>query len=123
MQKTLLIIGLCTLAACATPRQQCETDATKNVKALERAVADAQANIDRGYALERDVSPQFRYGFCNKGGNLTTCIRNDARVKTKPVAIDLAEERRKLASAQQRLTTERTRANIQLAQCAAQYPA
>ncbi|MDC0738155.1 hypothetical protein N6L24_07680 [Cognatishimia sp. SS12] len=123
MRVILFSIGALALAACATPRQQCETAAMRNVLALEEAVETAMANIERGYALEQDVSPRFRYGLCAGDNGLTTCIRNEDTIRTRPVAIDLAAERRKLASAQARLTEERARANAQLAQCAAQYPA
>ncbi|GAA6208238.1 hypothetical protein NBRC116601_15310 [Cognatishimia sp. WU-CL00825] len=120
-KSTYLLLGLLTLSACATPQEQCQRDAFKNVKALEQAVATAQANIDRGYGLQREPRTTFRYGICNQAGVLTTCLQNRTDVRTKPVALDLAEERRKLASAQKRLTQERARASKVAAQCAAQY--
>ncbi|MGH1466351.1 MAG: hypothetical protein ACRBBQ_13420 [Cognatishimia sp.] len=123
LRSTYLLFGLLTLTACATPQEQCQRDAFKNVKALEQAVATAQANIDRGYGLRREPDTSFQYGFCNENGVLTTCLQNQTAVKTRPVAIDLAEERRKLKSAQTRLAQERTRATAQAAQCAAQHPA
>lgn len=110
------------LSACATPREECEARVDTNIKALKQAIATSEANLARGYALRKDVSPRFRYGLCTSNGNIETCLRNEYVTKTVPVAIDLAEERRKLASAKTRLAQDERRRNAALAECAARYP-
>lgn len=110
------------LSGCATPRQQCEAAVDENIKALQQAIATSEANLARGYGLQKDVSPRFRYGLCTTNGSIETCLRNEYVTKTVPVAIDLDEERRKLSSAKRRLAEEeRQRANA-LAECAQRYP-
>ena len=110
------------LTACATPREECEARIDSNIKGLQQAIEISEGNLARGYALQKDVSPRFRYGFCTNNGNLETCLRNEYVTKTVPVAIDLDKERRKLASAKARLAQEERRRTAALAECAARYP-
>jgi hypothetical protein len=117
-----LILGL-TLAACATPREQCEADAGRHVKALEQAIETSEENIARGYALRTEVKPYRRFGLCLGDNDVLSCYRTDYITRETPVAIDLAVERRKLASARARLAEERRKARTALAQCARQYSA
>ena len=46
------LVPLLALAACATPRQACIADATRDLGQITRQVAQAQDNIARGYAID-----------------------------------------------------------------------
>ena len=118
----VLTTGLLALAACDTPRERCEANVDGNIKALKEAIADSEANLARGYGLQTEVEPNFYYGLCIGGDRIETCLKQDLQRKSKPVAIDLDEERRKLASAKARLAQEERARSTALAQCAAQYP-
>ena len=122
MRHAYIAVAALALSACATPREECEARVDTNIKALKQAIATSEGNLARGYALQKDVSPRFRYGLCTRNGNVETCLRNEYVTKTVPVAIDLDEERRKLASAKTRLAQEERRRNAALAECAARYP-
>lgn len=121
--KSLPLLAALALSACLSPREQCEKDATANIRGLELAIANAQANIDRGYAIRQEDDTRFTYGLCNRSGNFQMCLKDEVRTKDVPVAIDLDEERRKLASAKKRLEQEKRLASSRVAQCQAQYPA
>lgn len=122
MRHAYVMAGLLVLAACATPREECEARVDNNITALKQAIATSEGNLARGYALQKDVSPRFRYGLCTNSGNIETCLRNEYVTKTVPVAIDLDAEQRKLASAKKRLAEEERRRGVALAQCAERYP-
>ncbi|SHG53990.1 hypothetical protein [Cognatishimia maritima] len=114
--------ALIVLGACATPREQCEARVDRDITQLKQAIAISEGNIARGYALREDVTPRLRYGLCTGGGNVQSCLRTEHQTKTVPVAIDLEEEARKLASAKRRLAQEERANSAALAQCAAAYP-
>ena len=123
MKKAIVLTtGLLVLTACATPREQCEANVDGNIKALKEAIATSEANLERGYGLETDLEPKFYYGLCLGGDRIQTCLKQDLKRKSKPVAIDLDEERRKLDSAKGRLAQEERARGSKLSQCAAQYP-
>lgn len=125
---TLSVAAIALLSACATPREQCISNASQQLRSVETAMATAQGNISRGYALHTQSVPYTVP---------TTCYRNDPyrnisipypcpstqyRTQTTPVAIDVSEERRKLADYQKMLPQLREQARIQVAQCVAQFP-
>ena len=114
--------GLLVLAACATPREQCEAGVDANIAGLKQAIAASEANLARGYGLQEEVTPRLRYGFCTRSGNIETCLKNEYVKKTVPVAIDLEEEQRKLAFAKARLAQEERKRSAALAECAVRYP-
>ncbi len=122
MNKWIILACVGTLTACATPKEKCDAEVTQNMVGLQQAIALAEANLARGYAVETNVEPRFRYGFCLGGDNIRGCYKTDYRKTETPVAIDLNEERRKLDSAKARLAKEQARANAGLAQCAKLYP-
>ncbi|MFY0596500.1 MAG: hypothetical protein JXQ85_08735 [Cognatishimia sp.] len=116
------IAGCMVLAACATPRAQCEARVDSNIKALKQAIATSEANLARGYAIETEVTPRLRYGLCVGGANVESCLKTEYDTKKRPVAIDLEEEQRKLASAKRRLQSEERQRASAFAECAANYP-
>lgn len=118
----LAIAGLAVLSACATPREQCEARVERDLKALKQAIAASEANLQRGYGLKTEIRPRTRFGLCVGDTDLTTCLKTEYDTKEVPVAIDLEQERRALASAKRRLAQEEERRAAALAQCAAQYP-
>lgn len=126
---SLTIIGsLGLLAACATPREQCIAGATRDYRSVENAIATAQGNIARGYALHTQTVPYTVTSICYRNDpyrNIVLpypCPYTQYRTQTTPVAIDVSEERRKLADYQKLLPQLRKQAQIQVQQCEAQFP-
>lgn len=126
----LFLLLLLPLAACATPREQCDRAATEDLRVIDTLIAETEQNIARGYAIEEEVHTQPRLSFCygarsghrRSGVGVAWC--NDTRtvVKEKPVAIDLRAERAKLASLKAKRAETARRAAKALAACGAQYP-
>lgn len=127
MRAHLLIIPLL-LTACATPREACLADATKEVRILENLIEVTRANLARGYAVGERQVVDTRRTFCtgrNDDGSTFRfrCEETDTKTVQFPVAIDLDAEREKLVSLEQRQAQNRVNAQSAIAQCQALYPA
>lgn len=122
------VASLGLLAACATPREQCIAGATQDYRSVEAAIATAQGNIARGYALHTQTVPYTVPSTCYRNDpyrNIVIpypCPTTQYRTQTTPVAIDVSEERRKLADYQKILPQLRKQAQVQVQQCVAQFP-
>lgn len=95
------------LAACATPREQCLADVSRDLRINEALITQTQANIERGYALRREQRVQEITRTCRGRTATGEEVRTrcpDVIVQTVnvPEAIDLSAERAKLASLRSR---------------------
>ena len=124
-----LALPLClAIAACTTPREACVRNAEAEYRGLRTAIAIAEANVARGYALERDQYAYRGATFCTGGtfgGNpylgLSNCNTTRYRTVTTPVPIDIEEEERKLASMRARLPAARERRDARIGACYQQF--
>lgn len=116
------------LSGCATPKQKCISDATRQLRSVESALETAQGNIARGYAVYTQRVPYTVGRICYNTHPRTnavipySCPMTQYWTQTTPVAIDVAEERRKVAEYQQMLPQLRQQANARIRQCHAQFP-
>lgn len=130
MTRHFLILLLLPLAACATPQQQCQRDATRDLRVLDELIAETQANVTRGYAIEEEVVPRVGFTTCFGNGfygtghaGVSFCSGTSTSIRRTPVAIDVEAERRKLAGLEQSRTAAATRAQGALAACQARFGA
>ena len=115
-------VGLA-LAGCATPLEQCLSNAQRDYQDVLAAITATETNIDRGYAVHRQSVPYTYQGVCYHVdvGNYS-CPQTGYRTQETPVAIDINAEKIKLrtlrrsVSALQRSTEDASR------QCRATYP-
>lgn len=127
MRRFFLLI-LLPLAACATPRQQCETAATEDLRVVSALIVEAEQNIARGYALETELVETPRLVFCyggtthNRRVGASFCNRTVLDRREKPVAIDLKAEQAKLNDLRAKQALLKRQAAEALARCQAQYP-
>lgn len=126
MRPALLMLPVLALAACATPREQCINDVTRETAILSALVNQTQANLSRGYALEQRQDVRTTRGTCrgrNDDGEsfFFSCDETNTFTTTVPVAIDLNAERAKLVSLQERLAQSQAASNQAVAQCIAQF--
>lgn len=126
MRAALLIVPLL-LTACATPREACIADVSRQVSILNNLIVQTEGNLERGYALEQRQRIRTRRSFCrgsnsNRSRSRSRCDRIDTITQNVPVAIDLEAERAKLASLQLRQSQNVANAQAGLAQCAASFP-
>lgn len=122
------------LAACGTPQEQCIRRETRDLRTLDRLIAETQANIERGYALVEvrtvELVPDlcYREGATNPDGTsgrpvAFRCFSRDYDVELRPRAIDLNLEKAKLASMVDKRRSLARQAEAAAAQCRAAYPA
>lgn len=121
--KRLIALALLLAATACSPLQQCLYDANRDVKRLEREADEARDNIRRGYAIHRQMVPVHYMDVCPDGaGNLVPCPKIEYEEIETPVAIDVAEERRKLADLERRLAVARRSAEAAVAACHRAHP-
>lgn len=117
-------LALCAaLAGCADPRARCDADATRDLRTIEALIVETEANIARGYAIGRETDVRPGLEVCLAGDLVQFCTVNEPFVRERPIAIDRAEERRKLATLRERRAELQAPARTALARCAAQFPA
>lgn len=123
-----LVAAVALLSGCATPRDQCISNATQLYRNAETALATAQGNINRGYALHTERVPYTVAGTCYRNAPYGYaaipyyCPSTHYRTQTTPVPIDVAEERQKVTQYQKMLPQLRRQASLQVEQCKAQFP-
>ncbi len=127
MRPAFVILTVLALAACATPREECIADATRDTKVLSSLINETQANLSRGYAIEERQEVRTRTRSCrgkNDDGStfVFPCNETDTFTTTVPVAIDLNAEAAKLASLQERLVAAQASSDQAVLQCIAVHP-
>ena len=127
MRSALLLLPLAALAACATPQEQCISDATRELRTINRLVAETERNLARGYALETVQEVRVVDAICRgeteDGAEFTfECEETRTVNRQRQVAIDLNAERAKLESLQQRQAQMQRQAESAVGQCQRLYP-
>lgn len=124
---------LAALAACGTPQEQCIARETRDLRILDRLIAETEGNITRGYAIEEYTIDISYWGTClvAQAPDATgvrpppiaePCLQDREVTRTRPKAIDLGAERSKLASMQDKRRELARGAERAIAQCRAQFP-
>ncbi|GGE50119.1 hypothetical protein [Actibacterium pelagium] len=129
MSRFALLALLPILAACATPRQNCETAALKDLQTIDALIAETEQNIARGYGIEVETvrSTTFRYCLGRRSGGNTSigmifCNEPEFRTIERPVALDLADEEAKLRSLRAKRVSTAKEAARAVAMCRQQHP-
>ena len=83
--------------ACTQFPPGCDTRALRELRTVDRLIAETRRNISRGYTYEYEAYG-YRTGFvvCSGGYDVRICTGNDNRPRRRAVAIDPAAEQRKL---------------------------
>lgn len=119
---------LALLTACATPRERCEAEAMRELNTLAALITETEQNLAHGYAIEREEVSRPVMHLCvgtredGTRSGYVFCTETETRIVERPVAIDPAAEKRKLASLKARYETQKRAAAKALAACAATYP-
>jgi hypothetical protein len=130
---TLALAALALLAGCGTPQERCIARETRDLRILDRLIAETEGNIARGYALEEVTVWRDHVTTClvaqppNSDGTpnppvLQLCERERAETVTRPRAIDLNAERAKLSSMRDRRRDLARAAERAVAACRASFP-
>ncbi|MEZ5798599.1 MAG: hypothetical protein R3D63_14645 [Paracoccaceae bacterium] len=117
------------LAACGTPQEQCIAAGTRDLRVVNRLIAEAETNLSRGYALEEHTIRVPTFSPCRAAtppgappAPVRMCPDHYDRTVTRPKAIDLDAEARKLAQLQDKRKQLLRQAEAVTAQCKAEYP-
>lgn len=125
-----VLMAVLTLAACS-PRQLCIDAATRDLRVLTRLIAETEANLQRGYALEEVTETRTRWVICDPGEPATEtspgrppqrCLDDVDYTVTRPRAINLTEERQKLISMKEKQKQLNRAAAPAVAQCKIEHP-
>jgi hypothetical protein len=128
--KRLIFPVLVLLAACGTPQEQCINRNTRDLRTVDRLIAEAEGNLDRGYAYETITVYEDYWVTCAAPPPVEgqpappprLCLQERPVTTERPKAIDLNEEARKLDSLKVKRRELADRAKSVIAQCKAQYP-
>ena len=129
MKRTALS-ALCLLAACGTPQEQCTNRNTRDLRTVDRLIAEARGNLDRGYAYEEITISTPAWDYCDAAPVVEgepvppprLCLEDHEETITRPKAIDLADEARKLDGLQTKRAQLARAAAPVIAQCKAEHP-
>jgi hypothetical protein len=131
MKHLVLIPVLAALAGCGTPQERCIASVTRDMRVVDGLIAEAQGNLDRGYAIEEVERTGVRWESCHRGpppkpGEAPRppelCLEEYTFTVTKPRAINLAEESQLLAELQKKRAAQAQAAAPAIASCKASHP-
>lgn len=95
----IMFLALFVLAACATPRQACIYKATRDIRVMDKLIAETEGNIIRGYALRQETYFVNERQVCGRVEDKDVfCTVPVPFSRDVPVAIDLKAEKSKLTS-------------------------
>jgi hypothetical protein len=128
--KRLAFLTLATLTACGTPQEQCISRNTRDLRTVDRLIAESEGNLARGYAFETVTVYEDYWTYCERRPPAEgqpappprLCLDERAVTEKRPKAIDLNEEARKLDSLKAKRTELARAAEKVIAACKAQYP-
>ena len=102
MKPVFAVLGLLSLAACTDPREACVRQASKDLSIVRALIADTEATLARGYAIETETRTVLYTDFCfgtgRNHGRFRFCTHASPVTNRVPVAVDLEAERGKLRS-------------------------
>ena len=127
---TLSLITLALLAACGTPQEQCINRGTRDLRTVDRLIAETEGNLKRGYAIEKVTEYDEYWDTCldpvvvdgQTQFRPRPCRKERAYIVDRPKAIDLTAEAAKLESLKAKRKDLARAAEPVIAQCKAQYP-
>ncbi|WGV15580.1 hypothetical protein [Fuscovulum ytuae] len=128
--RRLSLVPLVLLAACGTPQEQCINRNTRDLRVMEKLIAETQGNLSRGYAIEEYTVHVPVWQLCQAPAPAPGqpaaapyyCFEQEAQTRSRPKAIDLKAESAKLESMLERRDQLARAAEPVIAQCKAQYP-
>lgn len=128
--KRLSVAALALLAACGTPQEQCINRSTRDLRTIDRLIAETEGNLSRGFALETITRFEDTWATCLDraivGGQPTIvqrpCLRERAYTVERPRAIDLEAEARKLDALKVKRRELAVAAEPAIAACRAEFP-
>lgn len=127
--KRYLALPLLVLAACGTPQEQCISAGTRDLRVVDRLIAESEGNLKRGYGYQEVTVYMPRWLDCtprateaNPNPEPQMCLEDVPQTSRKPVALDLAAEASKLKGLRAKRAELAKAAERLAAECRAKYP-
>lgn len=124
--KRIALPLLAFLTACGTPQEQCISYNTRDLRVVDRLIAEVEGNLDRGYAIETVTLTREFWTFCHdrsiEGAPPERCLVDREYEVDRPKAIDLAAEAQKLDGLRQKRAELAQNAQEIIADCRARFP-
>ncbi len=128
--KRLFFLTLAGLAACGTPQEQCINRNTRDLRTVDRLIAETEGNIERGYAFETITVYEDYWAYCERppvpegqpAPPPRLCLEERPVTERRAKAIDLNAEAQKLDSLKTKRRDLARKAEAVIAQCKAEYP-
>jgi len=123
--KRLILPALALLAACGTPQEQCISYNTRDLRVVDRLIAESEGNLERGYAYEKVTEYEEYWTWCRspvEGDPPRMCLQERTKIVDRPKAIDLGAEAAKLDSLKAKHKDLARKAEAVIAQCKAEHP-
>ncbi|MDZ7908091.1 MAG: hypothetical protein U5N10_07710 [Gemmobacter sp.] len=134
MKRLILLLPL--LAACGTPQEQCINRVTRDQRTVQSLIAETEANLARGYAIEEYTAYEMEWRMCGvqpqrpvkpngKPGKPPAplmCWEREPVTRERPKAIDLGSEAVKLEQLRAKRAQLARASAPAIAQCQVQYP-
>ena len=118
-------LPLAVLAACGTPQENCIRNSTREIRTLDRLIAESDASLARGYSFEETRIFRHVWVRCSPrrlGVAPEMCHETVEDTVQRPVAIDPEVETRKLENLRAKRAILLKKAKIDIATCRATYP-
>lgn len=134
MTRLPALLPLVLMVACGTPQGQCIGRETRDLRILDRLIAETQDNLDRGYALQEVTVYRDRWVLCrprpapqtdeanHEHARAEMCLDDYPDTEIRPRAINLADEADKLRAMKVKRVALAKAATPAIAQCRALYP-
>jgi hypothetical protein len=127
--KRLAPIALLLLVACGTPQEQCIARNTRDLRTVDRLIAETEGNLKRGYAYETVTVTEDYWDYCPRpplpdapAPKPRLCLQERETTLRRAVAIDLEAEERKLDGLKAKRNELARQAESVIAQCKADHP-
>jgi hypothetical protein len=126
MRNLVFLVAMLTSAGCSSiARDQCERAAVADIRTLDRLIAEAEANLARGYGFSRHAETYFQRRRCEGWGGAgpaPDCLYADTDIVQTPKAIDEPSVLRKVQTMKRRRAELVPQAMANLAACRRHYP-
>ncbi len=99
MRALIALTPFALLAACATPQQACIAQNSVELRATEAQILKINDTLSRGYAIHKQQVPYTVMGVCfsEERRRSYPCPGTRWRTDERPVAVDLNDQRARLA--------------------------
>jgi hypothetical protein len=123
MRLAFVLPALLILAACSE-QQMCISRATQDLRVVRGFIAEAEANLGRGYALQETQVIKYKSVLCGNQpeGGTQMCRRPFEETVTERKAIDLDGEAAKLAVLRDKEIVLSRKAEADILTCQKTYP-